>query len=219
MQPQDEISELRLSLDKNVAHTHSTERCYKRQSPHKFAGSSRFVSKGKVSEALLFKRSGKGKGEMGNGKDGKSASGKGSTPQCYFCLEWGHIKAHCPGFLRLAKNPEYTKIRSTLLMDHQIYCYDLLEDTVGCEVYQHCLQESCTYDTCESPVEMHLMQDSTNSFISDGMWDLVEEVKQWQASAHPPLTKDMFLQQTFGREEKWTRASIWISRATSNAMV
>ena len=47
------------------------------------------------------------------------------------------------------------------------------------------------------------MQDSTNSFIKNGMWDLVEEAKQWQPSAHPPLTKDMLLQQTFTCNSGW----------------
>ncbi len=74
---------------------------------------------------------------------------------------------------------------------------------MGCEVCQLCLQECCTYDTCESPVEMHLMQDSTNSFVKDGMWDLVEEAKQWQPSVHPPLTKDMMLQQAFTYNAGW----------------
>jgi hypothetical protein len=35
------------------------------------------------------------------------------------------------------------------------------------------------------------------------MWDLVEEAKQWQSNAHPPLTKDMLLQQTFLSEGSW----------------
>ena len=47
------------------------------------------------------------------------------------------------------------------------------------------------------------MQDSTNSFIKDGMWDLVEEAKQWQPSVHLPLTKDMLLQQTFTYNSGW----------------
>jgi hypothetical protein len=139
-------------------------------------------------------------------KDGKgkmwSASGKGSTPKCYFSLEWGHINANCSGFLWLTKKSQYVKTRSALLMD-QIYFYDLSEDTVGCEVCQYCLQESCTYDTCVPPVEKGLMQDSTNLFIREGMLDVVEEAKQWQASVHPPLTKDMLLQQTFVNEESW----------------
>ncbi len=139
---------------------------------------------------------------MSKGKDGKFSSGKGSAPQCYFCLEVGHIEAHCPAYLRLAKNPEYVKIRSALIMD-QIYCYDLLEDTVGCEVCQHCLQESCNYDSCVPPVEMYLLQDSTNSFIREGMWDLVEEARQWQYGSHPTLTKDMLLQQTFTHYAEW----------------
>jgi hypothetical protein len=214
-------------IDKNISHTHSLERCYKRQSPNRFSGKGSFGSKGKGRAALLFnnrgekggkgKSKGKGrggakglgrikgkgaKGKMGKGKDGKFSGNKGGPPQCYFCLEIGHIKAHCPAYLRLAKNPEYVKIRSALIMD-QIYCYDLLEDTVGCEVCQYCLQDTCSYDTCESPVEMHLMQDSTNSFIKDGMWDLVEEAKQWQPSAHLPLTKDMLLQQTFANSTGW----------------
>ena len=49
------------------------------------------------------------------------------------------------------------------------------------------------------------MQDSTNSFIKDGMWDLVEEAKQWQPSAHLPLTKDMLLQQTFAYNSGWDK--------------
>ena len=214
-------------VDKNISHTHSVERCYKRQSPNRFSAKGSFSSKGKGRGALLFnshsakggkgKSKGKGKdggkglgrgkgkgskGKMGKGKDGKSSFNKGTPPQCYFCLEIGHIKAHCPAYLRLAKNPEYMKIRSALIMD-QIYCYDLLEDTVGCEVCQYCLQEGCTYATCESPVEIHLMQDSTNSFIKDGMWDLVEEAKQWQPSVHLPLTKEMLLQQTFTHNSEW----------------
>ena len=47
------------------------------------------------------------------------------------------------------------------------------------------------------------MQDSTNSFINNGMWDLVEEAIQWQPSAHLPLTKDMLLQQTFTYNAGW----------------
>ncbi len=34
-------------------------------------------------------------------------------------------------------------------------------------------------------------------------WDLVEEAKQWQPNAHPPLTKDMLLQQTFSNDSGW----------------
>jgi hypothetical protein len=56
------------------------------------------------------------------------------------------------GTSRLVKNPEYAKIQSTLLMD-QIYCYDLLEDTVCCEVCQYCLQESCTHESCAPQME------------------------------------------------------------------
>ena len=63
------------------------------------------------------------------------------------------------------------------------------------------------YKTCESPVEVHLMQDSTNSFINNGMWDLVEEAKQWQPSVHLPLTKDMLLQQTFSYDAGWDASS------------
>ncbi len=50
---------------------------------------------------------------------------------------------------------------------------------------------------------VRMMQDSTNSFIKDGMWDLVEEAKQWQPSVHLPLTKDMLLQQTFTYNSGW----------------
>jgi hypothetical protein len=35
------------------------------------------------------------------------------------------------------------------------------------------------------------------------MWDLIEEAKQWQIRAHPPLTKDMLLQQTFLSDGSW----------------
>jgi hypothetical protein len=59
---------------------------------------------------------------MGKGKDGKLPLVKEALLSANFCLEVGHIKAHCPAYLRLAKNPEYVKIRSSLLMD-QVYCY------------------------------------------------------------------------------------------------
>ncbi len=128
-------------IDKNISHTHLLERCYKRQSPNRVSGKGSFCSKGKGRGALLFnnhtvkggkgKAKGKGKsggkgfgrgkgkggkGKMGKGKDGKSSGNKGGPPQCYFCLEIVHIKAHCPAYLRLAKNPEYVKIRSALIM-------------------------------------------------------------------------------------------------------
>ncbi len=51
------------------------------------------------------------------------------------------------------------------------------------------------------------MQDSTNSSIKDGMWDLVEEAKQWQPSVHLSLTKDMLLQQTFTYNSGWDEDS------------
>ncbi len=51
------------------------------------------------------------------------------------------------------------------------------------------------------------MQNSTNSFIKDGMWDLVEEAQQWQQSAHPPLTKDRLLHQTFMYDSGWDEST------------
>ena len=41
-------------IDKNISHTHSLERCYKRQSPNRFSGKGSFGSKGKGRGALLF---------------------------------------------------------------------------------------------------------------------------------------------------------------------
>ncbi len=35
----------------------------------------------------------------------------------------------------------------------------------------------------------------------------MEEAKQWQHSAHPPLTKDMLLQQTFMYDSGWDEST------------
>jgi hypothetical protein len=101
--------------EKNIAHTHSTERCYKLHPP-----------KGKGSPAggrhsfLVFKGKGKGKGTgkgKGKGKQGKGKGnrkgkeGKGKEPRglvrtfddtCHFCKQPGHFKAQCPKYAALS---------------------------------------------------------------------------------------------------------------------
>jgi hypothetical protein len=95
--------------DKNIAHTHSTERCYKLH-PSKGKGAS---PKGRNS--LLFtkghkgkdKNKGKGKGKQGKGKGnrkgfkGKSL-GKRLDDTCHFCKQPGHYKAQCSKYAALS---------------------------------------------------------------------------------------------------------------------
>jgi hypothetical protein len=64
-------------VDKNISHTYSFERYYKRQSPSRLVGNARFGSKGKGRGAFLFNSiSGKG-GKGGKGKSKGKAKGKG----------------------------------------------------------------------------------------------------------------------------------------------
>jgi hypothetical protein len=85
-------------IDKNFSHTHSVERCYKRQSPSRPFGKGSYGGKGKGRGALLFnshgvkggkgkskgkskgssKGFGRGKGKGGKGKMGKGKDGKSS---------------------------------------------------------------------------------------------------------------------------------------------
>jgi hypothetical protein len=94
--------------DRNIAHTHSTERCYKLQPP-KGKGAS-----GKGAHSLLFtkgskvkgREQGKGKGKPGKGKGlRKGKAGKGKQPKglgrslddtCHFCKRHDITKRNVP---------------------------------------------------------------------------------------------------------------------------
>ena len=53
------------------------------------------------------------------------------------------------------------------------------------------------FDQISTPIKM------TTEMIILSFQTLVEEAKQWQPSAHLPLTKDMLLQQTFANSTGW----------------
>ncbi len=48
-------------------------------------------------------------------------------------------------------------------------------------------------------MENFLFQESTKSFIEDGMWDMVSEAK----SSNPPLSKELLLQTHDTAEDYW----------------
>ncbi len=144
--------------EKNIAHAHSTDRCYKLDPPKGKGGSS------KGSSSLLFtkgrKGGNKGKGKSkgkGKGKPGKDKGNrKGKRPKgkdtrglgrslddtCHFCKLPGHYKAECPKFAALFSKTSYGRIRANLSKE-KVYVYDLLEDSVDSEVCWNCLCQEC----------------------------------------------------------------------------
>ena len=194
--------------EKNIAHTHSTDRCYKLHPQNGKGGkgtkgnSSLLFTKGRKGSPKgkgKFKGKGKGKGKPGKGKGdrkgkrpkGKDTRGLGRSldDTCHFCKQPGHYKAQCPKFAALSSKPSYGRIRAKL-SEEKVYVYDLLEDSVDEEVCWNCLCHECDWATCTPPVETLLFHDASNQFVEDGMWDMVSSAK----SSHPPLTKEVFLQ-------------------------
>ena len=197
--------------EKNIAHTHSTDRCYKIHPP-KGKGS---PSGGRHS--LLFvkgkgkskgKGKGKGKGKQSKGKGNrKGKNNKGKEPRglgrvfddtCHFCKQSGHFKAQCPKFLALSTTKSYERIRAKLPND-KVYVYDLLEDSVDAGVCGNCLCCECDWMTCTPPVETLLFHDASRSFVDDGMWDMVSAAK----TNNLPLSKEMFLQTQGQAQDCW----------------
>ncbi len=197
--------------EKKIAHTHSTDRCYKLHSP-KDKG-----SPAGGQQALLFvkgkgkgrgKGKGKGKGKQGKGKGHrKGKEGKGKEPRglgrtfddtCYFCKQPGHFKAQCPKYVSLSTKKSYERIRAKLPND-KVYVYDLLEDSVDAGVCGNCLCCECDWMTCTPPVETLLFQEASRSFLEDGMWDMVSTAK----ASSPPLSKEMFLQTQGQAQDCW----------------
>jgi hypothetical protein len=195
--------------DKNIAHTHSTDRCYKL---HPQSGKGGKGIKG--SNSLLFTKGGKGnpkrkgKGKPGKGKGnrkgkrpkGKDTRGLGRSldDTCHFCKQPGHYKAECPKFAALSSKTSYGRIRAKL-SNEKVYVYDLLEDSVDSEVCWNCLCQECDWATCATPVESLLFHDASKSFVEDGMWDLVSSAK----TSNPPLTKEVFLQERGPPDDHW----------------
>jgi hypothetical protein len=197
--------------EKNIAHTHSTDRCYKIHPP-KGKGS---PSGGRHS--LLFvkgkgkskgKGKGKGKGKQSKGKGNrKGKNTKGKEPRglgrvfddtCHFCKQSGHFKAQCPKFLALSTTKSYERIRAKLPND-KVYVYDLLEDSVDAGVCGNCLCCECDWMSCTPPVETLLFHDASRSFVDDGMWDMVSAAK----TNNLPLSKEMFLQTQGQTQDCW----------------
>jgi hypothetical protein len=186
--------------DRNIAHTHSTERCYKLQPP-KGKGTS-----AKGPHSLLFTKGSKGKGKK-QGKDkgkpgkakglrkGKAGKGKQSKglgrsldDTCHFCKQAGHYKAQCPKYAALTSKTGYERIRAKL-PNEKVYVYDMLEDSVGTDVCDNCLCCECDCrETCTTPVESLLFHEASRSFVDDGMWDMVSKAK----SNNSPLSKEIF---------------------------
>ena len=200
--------------ERNIAHTHTTDRCYKLHPPKgKGSGSkgssSLLFTKGKKGDAKgKGKSKGKGKGKPGKGKGdrkgkrpkGKDSRGLGrsSDDTCHFCKLPGHYKAECPKFAALSSKTSYGRIRAKL-SNEKVYVYDLLEDSVDSEVCWNCLCQECDWTTCSPPVETLLFQDASKSFVEDGMWDMVSNAK----SSNPPLSKEMFLQERGLADDHW----------------
>ena len=57
--------------------------------------------------------------------------------------------------------------------------------------------------TLAPPVENFLFQESSKSFVEDGMWDMVSEAK----SSNPPLSKELLLQTHETEEDYWGKDS------------
>ncbi len=166
--------------DRNIAHTHSTDRCYKLHPP-KGKG-----APGKGSHSLLFTKGSKGKGKghgKAKGKPGKGKGlrkgkgGKGKQPKgversledtCHFCKQAGHYKAQCPKYAALTSKTGYERIRAKL-PNEKVYVYDMLEDSVGMDICGNCLCCECDWETCTPPVESLLFHEASRSFIDDGM--------------------------------------------------
>jgi hypothetical protein len=202
--------------EKNIAHTHSTDRCYKLHPQNGKGGkgsvkgnnSLLFTKGGKGSPKGKGKIKGKGKGKPGKGKGnrkgkrpkGKDTRGLGRSldDTCHFCKLPGHYKAECPKFAALSSKTSYGRIRAKL-SNQKVYVYDLLEYSVDSEVCWNCLCQECDWATCATPVEALLFHDASKSFVEDGMWDLVSSAK----SSNPPLTKEVFLQERGPPDDHW----------------
>jgi hypothetical protein len=92
----------------------------------------------------------------------------------------------------------YGRIRAKL-PNEKVYVYDLLEDSVDSDVCANCLSADCDWNTCIPPVDNFLFQESSKSFVEDGMWDMVSEAK----SRNPPLSKELLLQTHDTEEDYW----------------
>ncbi len=201
--------------ERNIAHTHSTDRCYKLHPPKGKGGSSKggsslLFTKGKKGDTKgKGKSKGKGKGKPGKGKGnrkgkrpkGKDTRGLGRSldDTCHFCKLPGHYKAECPKFAALSSKTSYGRIRAKLSNEKVYYVYDLLEDSVDSEVCWNCLCQECDWATCTPPVETLLFHEASKSFVEDGMWDMVSSAK----SSNPPLSKEIFLQERELADDHW----------------
>ncbi len=108
-------------------------------------------------------------------------------------------KRNAPSLRPCPRAPDiYGRIRAKL-PNQKVYVYDLLEDSVDSDVYANCLSADCDWSTCTPPVENFLFQESSKSFVEDGMWDMVSEAK----SSNPPLSKELFLQTHDTLEDYW----------------
>jgi hypothetical protein len=205
--------------ERNIAHTHSSDRCYKLH-PQKGSQRRKQQRKRQGSSSLLFtkgkKGSSKGKGKRkgnGKGKPGKDKGNrKGKRPKgkdtrglgrsledtCHFCKLPGHYKVECPKFAALSSKTSYGRIRAKL-SNEKVYVYDLLEDSVDSEVCWNCLCQECDWVTCTPPVETLLFHEASKSFVEDGMWDMVSSAK----SSNPPLSKEIFLQERGLADDHW----------------
>jgi hypothetical protein len=83
--------------------------------------------------------------------------------------------------------------------NEKVYVYDLLEDSFDSGVCANCLSNDRDWTTCAPPVEAYLFQEASKSFIEDGMWDMVSEIK----SSNPPLSKELFMQTLETEEDHW----------------
>ncbi len=143
--------------ERNIAHTHSSDRCFKLHPQKGKGGNNKGSSKG--SSSLLFtkgkKGSPKGKGKSkgkDKGKPGKNKGHrKGKRPKgndtrglgyslddtCHFCKLPGHYKTECTKFAALSSKTSYGRIRAKL-SNEKVYVYDLLGDSVvlGINTYQ-----------------------------------------------------------------------------------
>ena len=200
--------------ERNIAHTHSTDRCYKLHPQKGKGGGSKagsslmFTKGGKGGTKGKGKSKGKGKGKPDKGKGnrkgkrhkGKDTRGLGRSldDTCHFCKQPGHYKAQCPKFAALSSKTSYGRIRAKL-SNEKVYIYDLLEDSVDSEVCWNCLCQECDWTTCTPPVETLLFHETSKAFVEDGMWDMVSSAK----SSNPPLSKEIFLQENGLTDDHW----------------
>ena len=144
-------------------------------------------------ERAKEKEKGHRKGKRSKGNDTRGL-GRAFDDTCHFCKLPGHYKAECPKFAALSPKTSYGRIRAKL-SNEKVYMYDLLEDSVDSDVCWNCLCQECDWATYTPPVETLLFHEASNSFVEDGMWDMVATAK----SSNPPLSKEVFVQ-----EHGWT---------------